>query len=121
MNTLKEKQQALALFLELEIKEREINDKIEQSIYDNDAFNTECGEFLILTDDEAGDRWGEYLQQSIDEVLPELPRYLKKHFDHSKWIQDAKNKGRGACFAHYDNIEYQKEYNGIVYYIYRTN
>lgn len=79
-------------------------------------------DYLVLTDDEAEDRWDESMDIYIDEcILPELPKHLHYYFDSEKWKKDARFDGRGHSLASYDGEEHEEEVNGTTYYIYRIN
>jgi hypothetical protein len=87
--------------------------------YDVDDYSSD---YLVLTDDESDERWGESLDNYIEEcILPELPEYLQNYFDSEKWKEDAKYDGRGHSLSSYDGNEYEEEVNGTTYYIYRIN
>lgn len=78
------------------------------------------GEYLVLTDDDADDRWDEALDEYIDECL-DIPDAIKPYFDSDAWKRDARMDGRGHCLASYDGNEYDVDVDGITYYIYRVN
>jgi len=87
-------------------------------------YDTNSGEYQVLTDDEADTVWEEELQNYLDEcVLPELPEQARMYFDEERWKRDAKMDGRGHSLNRYDGSElYQDDpETGETYYIYRQN
>ena len=84
---------------------------------------SEPGEYLILTDDEANTAWDEELDYYIDDcILPELPEAYRSYFDSESWKRDAKiSDGRGHALSSYDAKEYEEKADGVWYYIYRVN
>lgn len=84
---------------------------------------SEPGEYMVLTDAEADERWDEYLENYIDEcILPQiLPEDLRSYFDHEAWKRDAKFDGRGHCLSSYDGNEHEVKIDDEWFYIYRTN
>lgn len=89
---------------------------------------TNSGEYMVLTDDEADRAWDESLDSYLDEcVLGELPEMARNYFDREKWKDDAKLDGRGHSLSGYDSEE--NEATAIdpesdeeeKFYIYRTN
>ena len=79
-------------------------------------------EYLVLTDEEADEKWDEILDSYIDECL-EIPDNMRQYFNEEKWKDDAKMDGRGNAIANYDGNERRErdEDTGEVYYIYRIN
>lgn len=81
-------------------------------------------DYLILTDEEAYEKWDEALDNYIDDcILPELPEYYRYYFDRESFKFDAKMDGRGHSLAPYDgeeNEEYVEEFRQT-FYIYRLN
>lgn len=79
-------------------------------------------EYLVLTDEEADEKWDEMLDSYIDDCL-EIPDNVRKYFNEDKWKDDARMDGRGHAISSYDGNE-TREYDedtGDVYYIYRIN
>jgi len=108
MNT---KKKALAKFLDIKTKE------VEQG-YDDNTFEANGEEYLVVTDDEADVLWEEDLDNYIDEIiLSELPEPYRNYFDDEAWKSDAKDDGRAHSLARYDGNE--NEQDG--FYIYRVN
>ena len=99
---------ALASFLDIDYEDAEslIND----------------GDYEVLTDSEADDRWDEELDLYIEEcILPELPDFASQYFDREAWKRDARIDGRGHAISRYDGEENEQTINGETYYIYRKN
>lgn len=95
------------------------NNLTEIEPYDVDDYSNN---YLVLTDEEANDKWEEYLENYIEDcILPELPKHLQNYFDTERWKDDAKYDGRGHSLSSYDGNEYEEEVNGTTYYIYRIN
>jgi hypothetical protein len=110
-------QKALALAKHLEVDPSVIEEK-------NDVFTAEGGrnEWMVLTDEEADERWEESLDNYIDEcITPELPESIRFYFDDEKWKRDAKHDGRGHSLSTYDGEENEETVDGETFYIYRTN
>lgn len=79
-------------------------------------------DWLVLTDDEADDKWDEHLDNYLEEcVLPELPETMSMHFDKESWMSDAKVDGRGHSLSSYDGEEHSETVNDTEYYLYRVN
>jgi hypothetical protein len=113
--TSEERIEALADHLEL--TGDEWNDITEG--YDETILEYGQQEYMVLTDDEANDRWEESLDSYIEEcIIPELPEHLKYYFDDEAWKRDARYDGRGHCLSSYDGCEHDG-INGL--FIYRTN
>lgn len=87
-------------------------------------FNYSIEDYLILTDEEADEKWDESLEDYIDCcILPELPEQYRRYFDCESFKFDAKFDGRGHSLASYDgeeNEEYVEEFRQT-FYIYRLN
>lgn len=78
----------------------------------------ECNKYLVLTDDEANEKWDESLNDYIENcILPELPKAYRNYFDDISWKADAENDGRGHSLSIYDGEEHEQD----GYYIYRIN
>ena len=113
--TSEERIEALADHLEL--TGDEWNDITEG--YDETILEYGQQEYMVLTDDEANDRWDASLDSYIDDcIIPELPDFAAQYFDEEKWKRDARHDGRGHSLSTYDGCEYQG-INGL--FIYRTN
>ncbi len=80
------------------------------------------GEYMVLTEDEADEKWEEELEAYIDEIiLPELPETAQNYFDRESWKSDARTDGRGHSLNRYDGTEESIEFENETLYIYRTN
>ena len=78
--------------------------------------------YMILTDDEADEKWEESLDSYLDEcVYPELPETTKRYFDDEAWKRDARYDGRGHSLSTYDGNEIELNIWGTWLYAYRTN
>lgn len=99
--------------------EEELKDAFEVSSYDDCIIECEDGrEWLVLTEEERGERWEEALESYLEGcIYPELPENMVNYFDSEKWKQDARYDGCGHCLASYDGEEHAHG----AYYIYRTN
>ena len=79
-------------------------------------------DYLVLTDEEADEKWEEGLNNLLDDcVLPGLEETHQYYFDREKWISDAKDDGRGHTLSPYDGNEDCVIINRTDYYIYRCN
>ena len=91
----------------------------------NDDFSTcekyiKRGNYLVLTDRDAENKWDEYLDNYLDDIiLPELPESAQQYFNRDAWISDAKLDGRGHSLSSYDGNEHCETVNGVDYYIYQ--
>jgi hypothetical protein len=101
------------------------NELTEVEEYDTDDYNND---YLVLTDEEADDRWEEELESYIEEcIMPEIDKlnlgnlsyYIK--FDEEAWKSDARMDGRGHVISRYDGAEHEETVYGVTYYIYRMN
>lgn len=73
---------------------------------DTDEIEINGETLLVLTDDEADDRWNDELDAYLDEyVYSELPKNFAPYFNEEKWKQDARFDGRGHAISHYDGCE----------------
>jgi len=125
-NIEQQKAFALAQHLQIEPAEDETLDDYLAQIVSTDhtpeLFEADGGEYLVLTDDEAEEKWNEALDNYIDEcIFPELPESFRFYFDYEKWKSDAKMDGRGHSLSSYDGEEHEERINGIDFYIYRVN
>jgi len=110
---MKAKIKALANFLDCKKKE------IEQG-YNENTFEHEGEEYLVVTDSEADDLWEEDLDNYIEEfIYPQFKEIglQERYFDEEAWKNDAKYDGRAHSLARYDGNEYEQD----GFYIYRTN
>lgn len=79
-------------------------------------------DYLVLTDEEADEKWEESLDNYLEEcIYPELEGNLKNYFDDEKWKKDARYDGRGHSLSGYDGNENEETVEGITFYIYRKN
>ena len=101
---------ALAKFLEVEY------DDIIENI---DSYSYGNKEYLVLDENEADERYDEYLDSCIEEiVLPEIPQHYHYYFDEESWKRDSRINGdKASALASYDGNEYEQNN----YYIYRIN
>jgi hypothetical protein len=94
---------------------------------DVDDYNSD---YLVLTDEEADEKWEESLDNYIEEcITPEIDKiaegqgnlsyYIK--FDKEMWKRDARFDGRGHSLSSYDGNENEETVNGQTFYIYRLN
>jgi hypothetical protein len=101
--------------------------EIEVSSYDENIFEAEGGEYLVVTDEEADELWEESLDSYLEEcIYPELQGNLQNYFDDEKWKSDARYDGRGHSLSGYDGNENKetvtdKNGNSETFYIFRTN
>lgn len=79
--------------------------------------------YLVLLDNEADDRYEEYLDSYIEDcILPDLNDSYRLYFDEEAWKKDARVEGsRGNSLATYDGEEHEETINGTTYYIYRVD
>lgn len=109
---------ARALAAHFKVSPETINDEGHETY----SCDTEPGEYLVLTDEEADQAWDESLQSYLDDcVLSELPEIARNYFDEDRWKKDAKHDGRGHSLSSYDGTEYEEKIDGEWFYIYRTN
>ena len=87
-------------------------------------------DYMVLTDEEADDKWEESLDSYIEEcITPEIDKLSEGAgnlsyyitFDEETWKRDARMDGRGHSLSSYDGCENEEEVEGITFYIYRTN
>ena len=79
-------------------------------------------DYLVLTDDEADEKWDEYLENLLDNcILSDMPLEAQMYFDRKSWLDDAKCNGRCYSLYSHDVSEYEEVINGTIYYIYRQN
>lgn len=101
----------------------EVNaEDISVSNYNDDVFEYDGMEFLVLTDAEADERQDDALENYIDEcILPEIPETYRFYFDSEAWKCDARRDGRGHVLATYDGNENEVNLNGEYFYIYQLD
>lgn len=75
-------------------------------------------DYMVLTDDEADEKWDESLENYIDECL-EIPESMVRYFDREAWKYDARIDGRGHSLSGYDGEENEEKINGTTYFLYR--
>lgn len=89
---------------------------------DDDYIEVDGEEYYSLTDSEADDKFEEYLDNYIEDIiLPDVPQHLRNYFDDERWKDDARDDGRGHSLAHYDGHENEETIGDETFYIYRTN
>ena len=82
-----------------------------------DSYRHDC---LVLTDDEADSMENEYLDRFFEDcVEPEIPESIRYYFDIEAWKRDARMDGRGHCLSPWDGNEYDVEFLGVTYYIFK--
>jgi hypothetical protein len=95
------------------------NNCTEVEEYDENDYNND---YMVLTDDEADEKWEESLENYLEEcIYPELTGNLANYFDDEKWKRDARYDGRGHSLSSYDGNENEETANGTTYFIYRIN
>ena len=78
------------------------------------------GEYLVMTDSEA-DQWEQdWLENLFEEQTYDVPDDLKRFMDVDKFVREYSGN-RGENISGYDGQEYEQEFEGETYYIYRTN
>ena len=93
---------------------------VEETTYNDNCFEAEGKEWLVVTDSEADQLWDDAMDNYLDEcVLSELPSNVQNYFDTESWKEDAKMDGRGHSLNHWDGCEYYEEVDGETYYIYQ--
>ena len=108
-----------ALAQHLQIGTACIEDEIEFSGWDDCVFEAEGGEYLVLTEGEADDRWDESLDSYIEDCL-EIPEHIRDYFDEDAWKADARTDGRGHSLSPYDGVEYTETVEDVEFCIFRT-
>ena len=109
----------------------ELNDINERAVvlaeFLNEDFATalsyvENEDYLVLTDDEADNRWEDSIYSYIDDcVLPEIPESYQYYFDKDRFANDCRMDGRGHSLASYDGREHWHQVGDCDYYIYKIN
>ena len=95
---------------------------VEIEEFDDDLVEIDNEEYYVLTDSEADDKWDEYLDNYIDDVImSEMPKHLQNYFDDERWKEDARYDGRGHSLASYDGHENEETIGDETFYIYRHN
>ena len=101
--------ETLANYLEIEV------DAVRETNYD--TYEAEGAEYLVYTDEESEDAWGESLDDYIEEcVLIDIPKQYHNYFDTEGFKSDCRYDGRGHTLASYDGNEGEQD----EYYIYRV-
>ena len=74
--------------------------------HDMTVIDTDSGEFIIGTDNEADWAWEQELDYYLEEIIyPELPENMASYFDDEAWKRDARFDGRGHALSSYDGNE----------------
>lgn len=116
MKTTELKLQALANHLGLEVVELHI------SSYDDCIIEYGSEEYLVVTDEEADEKWENELDWYLEEcIYPELPDSIRNYFDDDKWKRDARLADRAHSLAKYDGYENSENIENETFYIYRIN
>jgi hypothetical protein len=111
--------QCRALAEVLEVSPLTVSECCSDATYESDDAR---GGYAVLTDEEADERWDEYLENYIDDcILPDVPESARCYFDREAWKRDARHDGRAHCLSPYDGHEHEVEIDGVMYYVYRTN
>jgi len=85
-------------------------------------FEHEGKEYFVLTDEEADLAFSNTLDEMVDEFgYDQIDEALRDYFDGEAMKSDLELDGRGHHLAHYDGEENEEEFDGVTYYIYRTN
>ena len=78
------------------------------------------GEYLVMTDSEA-DQWEQdWLERTFEEQTYDVPDDLKRFMDVDKFVREYSGN-RWENISGYDGQEYEQEFEGETYYIYRHN
>ena len=103
------------------------------------CFQLDGAEYVVLTDEEADEAAKDFILKFFDECVgyqfynspdkQEKERNKRLWEEHVKQFHDTEkyfqwvidSDGRGNSLATYDGDENEAEYNGVTYYIYRTN
>jgi hypothetical protein len=94
---------------------------------DPDDYNND---YMVLTDEEADEKWEESLDSYIEEcITPEIDKLSEGAgnlsyyitFDEEQWKRDARMDGRGHSLSTYDGNEDEETIEGEIFYIYRIN
>lgn len=127
-NTEQEKALALAIHLELDPTDHTDVDsflsQLASSESNNNTFEIDGKEYLVLTDEEAEEAYDEYLNNYIDDlILSEIPEQYRSYFDSKKWKKDEAYyiDDRSSALGYYDGQEHEEAVNKTDYYIYRIN
>jgi carboxypeptidase C (cathepsin A) len=103
---------------EFDYSEDAIIEEVLEYKENNNPDCSECDNYLVLTDNEADEKWNEHLENYIERyIIPELPKCYQSYFDNESWKSDAKYDGRGHCLSSENGIE--NEQSG--YYIYKIS
>lgn len=74
--------------------------------------------YKVLTDAEAEKEFASSIENSVDDVMYEIPTHLRQYFDREEYISDNFDD-RGSELSSYDGCEYEETVNGTIYYIYK--
>ena len=112
-----EKALALTQLLDLTLDETlDIEENFDEYEHDGHVY-------LILPDDEADERFDEYIDNLIDDVIKcEVPEQFQCYMDFKAMTDDYRAQtGRGEALATYDAIEHDELVDGVRYFIYRIS
>jgi hypothetical protein len=94
---------ALAKFLELDSGDKAC---ISTSAYDPCVLQFDGAKYLVLTDEEAEQRFDEAIRDFIEDCfestlfeLMEIPKNIRDYFDEERFIHDVKANGRGPYLS----------------------
>ena len=74
--------------------------------------------YEVFTDEEAEKEFVYRTDSRMEDVLEQIPAYLRQYFDKEAYISDNFDD-RGSELSSYDGCEYEETINGTTYYIYK--
>ena len=74
--------------------------------------------YKVFTDAEAEKEFASSIENSVDDVMDEIPPHLRQYFDREEYISDNFDD-RGTQLGSYDGQEHTETINGTTYYIYK--
>jgi len=96
--------------------------EITLSIDDDETFDTNEGQYLVVTDLRANKKWEEALDNHIEEVIMlEIPRKYQPYFNGENWKENERKYGRGSRLNSYNGTEACVTVEAEKFYIYRQN
>ena len=107
-----------ALFAHKKFEPYYISDISDLDIY-RDEEKLDNGYYLVLTDEEADEKYVDYQKDLIEEQLGRNMEWLIPYIDFESVARNFDE--RDALLATYDGMEYKYTVNATEYYIYRTN
>ena len=112
-----------AEFIRNDLEDRYLALAIYNDIYYSEAVDlVDSEDYWVLTDEEADEKAELEAEYYLEDALSQVPDYLHRYFDDTRYINDYVSNDRGYLLSTYNGSEDSITLdNGSVFYIYRRN